>query len=188
MHELTNREWYDGLKEENQIVEKRFYQLIVPMIRKACSSYQLSEDEEAEVIIYAMMATIRHIQTERYVFQNYAPSTYTVSIAKWKALSEVRKRPKVIIDDFAIPQDFEEDFYTYLEKSLWYNQQFLSAFQQLQPDCQTIVEAHYNEGLSDSEIANNPNIPQNNRVNVNRRKGNCIEFLKKLLQKTNFFD
>jgi DNA-directed RNA polymerase specialized sigma24 family protein len=177
----TNERLFDGLRRLENSAILCVQLKAIHSVRKFIGQYQLPPEQADDILNQSTLIFLQKIEDGTYQFQNHAPSTYLIEIAKRVALMATRtqKNTPEILDnhhhlaDPDIENDRKRNEATELVRQL---------LGHLGQPCEQVVRLHHIEGYSDEEVVNQKMTKYSTTDSLKMKRSDCMKKLIQLAQ------
>lgn len=172
---------FEGLKEaDNEAI--LYAQLkILPSVKKMVKNYGLPAEQVDEVLNQSTLIFLRKISDGSYQFQNHAPTTYLVEIARRVALMATRSLKKKTQTLDVLPETGDPDYEALLRHEEAAEMVKL-LLDKLGPPCDQVIRLNHIDGLSDEEVVQQQLTRYSNTDSLKATRSNCMKKLTQIAQ------
>ncbi len=150
-------------------------------VRKWVTQYRLPAEQVDDILNQSTLIFLRKIEDGSYLFQNHAPSTYLIEIAKRVALMATRTQKNATetlenqhhLADPEIENDGKRSEATELVRQL---------LGHLGEPCEQVVRLHHIDGYSDEEVVQQKMTRYSTPDSLKMKRSDCMKKLIQLAQ------
>ncbi len=154
----------------------------LPTIKKFVRQYGLPAEQTDDILNQSTLIFLRKIEDGSYQFQNYAPSTYLLEIARRLALTATRSQKNA-------PQALENQHHTLADPDVETASQHREntelvrqLLRQLGPPCDQVIKLHHIDGYSDEEVVQQQLTKYSTTDSLKMKRSDCMKKLIQLAQ------
>ncbi len=174
----TNERLFDGLRRLDNSAILCVQTKALNSVRKFVGQYRLPAEQADDILNQSTLIFLRKIEDGTYQFQNHAPSTYLIEIARRVALMATRSQknaPETLENHHHLPDpDVETD-----GKRNEATELVRQLLGHLGQPCEQIVRLQHIEGYSDEEVVNQKLTKYSTTDSLKMKRSDCM---KKLIQ------
>lgn len=177
----TNERLFNGLQRLDNAAILCVQTKALNSVRKFVGQYRLPLQQADDILNQSTLIFLKKIEDGTYQFQNHAPSTYLIEIARRVALMATRSQknaPETLENQHHLPDPaFEKD-----DKSHEATELVRQLLGHLGQPCEQVVRLHHIEGYSDEEVVSQQ-LTQYSTVNsLKMKRSDCMKKLIQLAQ------
>ncbi len=177
----TNERLFEGLQRLDNSAILCVQTKALNSVRKFVSQYRLPVEQADDILNQSTLIFLRKIEDGTYQFQNNAPSTYLIEIARRVALMATRSQKNTTetlenhqyLADPDIETDGKRNEATELVRQL---------LGHLGQPCEQVVRLHHIEGYSDEEVVNQKLTRYSTPDSLKMKRSDCMKKLIQLAQ------
>lgn len=177
----TNEQLFNGLRRMDNSAILCVQTKAINSVRKFTSQYRLPAEQADDILNQSTLIFLRKIEDGSYQFQNHAPSTYLIEIARRVALMATRSQknaPETLeshhhVADPALETDHKQSEATELVRQL---------LGHLGQPCEQVVRLHHIDGYSDEEVINQKLTKYSTTDSLKMKRSDCMKKLIQLAQ------
>lgn len=177
----THERLFEGLKNLENAAILCLQTKALNSVRKFVQQYGLPSEQTDDILNQSTLVFLRKIEEGSYQFQNHAPSTYLIEIARRMALMATRSQKKA--------PDALENHHHLSDPDIALNDQRNEATElvrrllgQLGQPCEQVVRLHHIEGFSDVEVVQQKMTPYTTTDSLKMKRSDCMKKLIQLAQ------
>lgn len=172
---------FEGLKEEDNEAILYAQLKVLPMVKKLTKEYGLPAEQVDDILDQSTLILLRKISDGSYQFQNHAPTTYFIEIARRVALMATRSLKKRTQPLDKVPETSYPDYSAFLqhEEAAEIVKLLLD---KLGPPCDQLIRLYHIDGLSDEEVVKEQLTRYSNTDSLKATRSNCMKKLTQLAQ------
>lgn len=150
-------------------------------VKKIVRQYGLPPEQVDDILNQSTLIFLRKIDAGSYQFQNHAPSTYLIEIARRIALSSTRALKKVpeTLENHYDLQDPEWEMATRFHEA---TETIRHLLEQMGEPCGQVIRLHHIEGYSDEEVVLQKMTRYTTVDSLKMKRSNCMKKLIQLAQ------
>ncbi len=177
----THEALFEGLKDEDNEAILYAQLKVLPMVKKLTKEYGLPAEQVDDILDQSTLILLRKISDGSYQFQNYAPTTYFIEIARRVALMATRYLKKRTQALDSVPETSDPDYSAFLqhEEAAEIVKLLLD---KLGPPCDQLIRLYHIDGLSDEEVVKEQLTRYSNTDSLKATRSNCMKKLTQLAQ------
>lgn len=178
----TNESLFNGLQRLDNAAILCVQLKAMNAVRKLLRQYGLPPEQADDVLNQSTLIFLRKIADGTYQFQNHAPSTYLVEIARRVALMATRSQVKTYesVENHQHLHDPDVETYQKRDEATEMVGKLLG---ELGDPCQQIIRLHHIEGFSDEEVVNQQLTRYTTVNSLKMKRSDCMKKLIQLAQK-----
>jgi RNA polymerase sigma factor (sigma-70 family) len=177
----TNERLFDGLRRLEHAAILCVQMKALNSVRKFAGRYKLPPEQADDILNQSTLIFLRKIEDGSYQFQDHAPSTYLIEIARRVALMATRSHKNIPeglenhqnLVDVAVEMDEKRNEATELVRQL---------LGQLGQPCEQVVRLHHIEGYSDEEVVQQKMTRYSTTDSLKMKRSDCMKKLIQLAQ------
>lgn len=177
----TNEQLFNGLRRMDNSAILCVQTKALNSVRKFTSQYRLPAEQADDILNQSTLIFLRKIEDGSYQFQNHAPSTYLIEIARRVALMATRSQknaPETLenhhhVADPALETDHKQSEATELVRQL---------LGHLGQPCEQVVRLHHIDGYSDEEVISQKLTKYSTTDSLKMKRSDCMKKLIQLAQ------
>ncbi len=177
----THERLFEGLRRlENQAI-LCVQTKALNSVKKLVRQYGLPPEQVDDILNQSTLIFLRKIGDGSYQFQNYAPSTYLVEIARRVALMATRSQknaPETLENHHHLP-DPDVDTANQRKESMELVRRLLG---QLGSPCDQVIRLHHIDGYSDDEVIQQKLTKYSTTDSLKMKRSDCMKKLIQLAQ------
>lgn len=177
----THATLFEGLKNEDNAAILYAQLKAMPMVKKLIKEYGLPTEQLDEVLNQSTLILLRKISDGSYQFQNYAPTTYLVEIARRVALMATRSLKKNTQPLDNLPETKDPDFELLLRHKEAAEMVNLLLGKIGEP-CNQVIRLHHIDGLSDEEVVHQQLTKYLSPDSLKNKRSDCMKKLVQIAQ------
>lgn len=177
----THEALFEGLKNTDNAAILYAQIKVLPAVKKLVKGYGLPAMQVDEVLNQSTLILLRKITDGSYQFQNKAPTTYLVEIARRVALMATRNNKRTT--------DSLDNHYDLLDEEIQTQQARQEAAEQVAhllgkigSPCDTIIRLKYIDGYTDEEIVNQRFTKYSTVDSLKVKRSDCMKKLTQIAQ------
>lgn len=177
----TNERLFDGLRRLENSAILCIQLKALNSVRKLVKHYRLPPEQVDDILNQSTLIFLRKIGDGSYQFQNHAPSTYLIEIARRVALTASRSQKKA-------PETLENQQHL-ADPDVETDGKHREAMElvghllgQLGQPCEQIVRLQHIDGYSDEEVVNQKLTRYSTTDSLKMKRSNCMKKLIQLAQ------
>lgn len=179
----TNQALFEGLKNADNAAILYAQIKVLRSVQKIVKGYGLPADQVDEVLNQSTLTLLRKINDGSYQFQNHAPTTYLVEIARRVALMATRKYGKHTTESLENQYELaDEDIQTQLARQEA-AEQVAHLLGKIGSPCDTIIRLKYIDGYTDEEIVKQQFTKYSTVDSLKVKRSDCMKKLTQLAQR-----
>lgn len=178
----TNEVLFEGLKNADNAAILYAQLKVLPTVRKIVKGYGLPADQVDEVLNESTLTLLRKINDGSYQFQNHAPTTYLIEIARRVALMATRtnKRTTESLENHYDLSDADTQVQIARQEAA---EQVAHLLGKIGSPCDTIIRLKYIDGYTDEEIVNQHFTKYSTVDSLKVKRSDCMKKLTQLAQR-----
>jgi RNA polymerase sigma factor (sigma-70 family) len=177
----TNERLFEGLRRLDNSAILCVQTKALNSVRKFVGQYRLPAEQVDDILNQSTLIFLRKIEDGSYQFQNHAPSTYLIEIARRVALMATRSQknaPETLenqhhLADPDVETDGKRNEATELIRQL---------LGHLGQPCEQVVRLHHIEGYSDEEVVTQKMTKYSTIDSLKMKRSDCMKKLIQLAQ------
>ncbi len=173
-HELL----FEGLRRLENAAILCVQTKVLNTVKKLVRQYGLPPEQADDILNQSTLIFLRKIEDGSYQFQNHAPSTYLIEIARRLAMSATRaqkKAPEALENHYDLPDPDVEVNSRFSEAT----ETIRHLLAQMGEPCGQVIRLHHIEGYSDEEVVHGNMTRYTTIDSLKMKRSNCM---KKLIQ------
>lgn len=177
----TNERLFNGLRRLDNSAILCVQTKALNAVRKFVRQYRLPAEQVDDILNQSTLIFLRKIEDGSYQFQNHAPSTYLIEIARRVALMATRsqkKSPETLENHPYLPDPDVETEGKRSEATELVRQ----LLGQLGQPCEQVIRLHHIEGYSDEEVVNQQLTRYSTTDSLKMKRSDCMKKLIQLAQ------
>ena len=179
----TNEALFEGLKNADNAAILYAQLKVLPSVKKMVKSYGLPGDQVDEVLNQSTLTLLRKINDGSYQFQNHAPTTYLVEIARRVALMATRKYGKHTTESLENHYELSDDDTQIQLARQEAAEQVAHLLGKIGPPCDTVIRLKYIDGYTDEEIVKQQFTKYSTVDSLKVKRSDCMKKLTQLAQR-----
>lgn len=177
----THESLFEGLKSEDNAAILQVQIKALPSIKKLVKNHGLPAEQADDILNQSTLIFLRKIGDGSYQFQNHAPSTYLIEIARRVTLMATRSLKKTTQPLDNVPETSDPDYATLLQHQEAAEMVKL-LLDKLGPPCDQLIRLYHIDGLSDEEVVQEQLTRYSNTDSLKATRSNCMKKLTQLAQ------
>lgn len=178
----THEALFEGLKNADNAAILYAQLKVLPSVRKIVKAYGLPTEQVDDVLNESTLTLLRKINDGSYQFQNHAPTTYLVEIARRVALMATRKYGKHMTESLENHYEIaDDDTQTQLARQEA-AEQVAHLLGKIGSPCDTIIRLKYIDGYTDEEIVKQQLTKYSTVDSLKMKRSDCMKKLTQLAQ------
>lgn len=178
----THEALFDGLKREDNAAILQVQIKALPSIKKLVKNHGLPAEQADDILNQSTLIFLRKIGDGSYQFQNHAPSTYLIEIARRVTLMATRALKKTTQPLDNVPESGDPDWEA-LARHQEAAEMVKLLLDKLSPPCDQVIRLHHVDGLSDEEVVDQQLTRYSNTDSLKSKRSDCMKKLIQLGQK-----
>ena len=177
----THERLFDGLRRLDNKAILCVQTKAINSVRKFVHQYRLPSEQADDILNQSTLIFLRKIEDGSYQFQDHAPSTYLIEIARRVALMATRsqKNAPETLENHHHLADPDVETGNKRSESAELVRQLLD---QLGQPCEQIVRLHHIDGYSDEEVVNQKMTRYSTTDSLKMKRSDCMKKLIQLAQ------
>jgi RNA polymerase sigma factor (sigma-70 family) len=177
----TNERLFEGLRRLDNAAILCVQMKAINSVRKFVGQYRLPTEQVDDILNQSTLIFLRKIEDGTYQFQNHAPSTYLIEIARRVALMATRSQ-KSTLDTLDNQQYLPDPDVEKAGKQSEDKELVRQLLGHLGPPCEQIVRLHHIEGYSDDEVVKQQLTKYSTIDSLKMKRSDCMKKLIQLAQ------
>jgi len=154
---------------------------VIHSVKKFVRQYGLPPEQADDILNQSTLIFLQKIEAGSYQFQNYAPSTYLIEIARRLAMSAMRSQknaPETLENHHDMPDpDLEVNGRVHEA-----TETIRHLLARMGAPCEQVIRLHHIEGYSDEEVVSQKMTKYTTADSLKMKRSNCMKKLIQLAQ------
>ncbi len=178
----THERLFEGLRRLENAAILCVQTKALNSVKKFVRQYGLPAEQADDILNQSTLIFLRKIEDGSYQFQNYAPSTYLIEIARRVALMATRSQknaPQTLENHHHLLPDPDVETASQRSETTELVRQLLG---QLGSPCDQVIKLHHIDGYSDEEVVNQKLTKYSTTDSLKMKRSDCMKKLIQLAQ------
>lgn len=182
-HFDSNEALFEGLKNADNAAILYAQLKVLPSVKKIVKGYGLPAEQVDEVLNESTLTLLRKISDGSYQFQNHAPTTYLIEIARRVALMATRTHGKRATESLENHYEISDDDTQAQIARQEAAEQVAHLLGKIGSPCDTIIRLKYIDGYTDEEIVKQQLTKYSTVDSLKVKRSDCMKKLTQLAQR-----